>query len=344
MNRFELAPGYSISRILKGGWQLAGGHGKIDRPRAVRDMFAYAEAGITTFDCADIYTGVEELIGEFLTEWRKAHPAQPIQVHTKYVPDLDTLDSLTAKQTEAIVDRSLARLRVDALDLVQFHWWDFDVPGYVEAAQTLGALQRKGKIRYVGVTNFDAAHLREIFDAGVRVVSDQVQYSVFDRRPVGALSRLCEMQGMKLLCYGALAGGFLSRKWLGAPEPQEPQENRSLTKYKLIIDETGGWGHFQHLLETLQRVGERHGASAGAVALRWTLDQPHVAGAIAGSRDAAHIAETLAAIGLPLDDADRATLRDAVDRHPGPAGEIYALERAKGGRHGRIMHMNLNRS
>nr|MBP9105957.1 aldo/keto reductase [Gemmatimonadaceae bacterium] len=69
----DLAPSYRISRLIKGGWQLAGGHGTIDRAQAIADMQAFAEAGITTFDCADIYTGVEELIGEFLRQWRPGH-------------------------------------------------------------------------------------------------------------------------------------------------------------------------------------------------------------------------------------------------------------------------------
>ena len=131
MERFELAPGYSISRLLKGGWQLAGGHGPIDRAQAVADMFAFAEAGLDTFDCADIYTGVEELIGAFLREWRSVHPtrAGEVQVHTKYVPDLGQLGSLTRLDTARVIDRSLARLGVERLDLVQFHWWDYAVPG-----------------------------------------------------------------------------------------------------------------------------------------------------------------------------------------------------------------------
>ncbi|HEX4384490.1 MAG TPA: aldo/keto reductase [Myxococcales bacterium] len=340
----ELSPGYRISRLIKGGWQLAGGHGPIDKANAVKDMFAYAEAGITTFDCADIYTGVEELIGSFLREWRAVHPSLPLQVHTKYVPDLESLATLKPEAVEATIDRSLQRLGVPMLDLVQFHWWDFDQPGYVETAGVLGELRRKGKIRNVGTTNFDAERLRQLLDAGVPVVSNQVQYSLLDRRPAGALSRLCAASGVKLLCYGALAGGFLSPKWLGQAEPQEPQENRSLTKYKLIIEEAGGWGHFQELLRALTSIGAKHGVSCGAVALRWTLDQPQVAAAIAGARSAAHLRGTLEALTFSFDDADRASLRAILAKEPGPAGEIYALEREKGGRHARIMKTNLNRS
>ena len=71
MQTYDLAPGHSISRVIKGGWQLAGGHGEIDRETVIEDMIAFADAGITTFDCADIYTGVEALIGAFRSEYKR---------------------------------------------------------------------------------------------------------------------------------------------------------------------------------------------------------------------------------------------------------------------------------
>jgi aryl-alcohol dehydrogenase-like predicted oxidoreductase len=96
-------------------------------------MRLFVEAGITTFDCADIYTGVEELIGAFLADYRPGTGGRPeVQVHTKYVPDLRSLGSLRKADVEGAIDRSLRRLRVDRLDLVQFHWWDYSVPGWIE--------------------------------------------------------------------------------------------------------------------------------------------------------------------------------------------------------------------
>ncbi|NDF40033.1 MAG: aldo/keto reductase [Proteobacteria bacterium] len=160
IDRFDLAPGYSISRLLKGGWHLAGGHGTIDPAQAVADMATFVEAGITTFDCADIYTGVEELIGRF----RAARPdlAGRVQVHTKFVPDLADLDRVDRGYVTRVIDRSLQRLGMDRLDIVQFHWWDYAVPGYVEAATVLEDLRRAGKIRLIGATNFDTPRLAEI--------------------------------------------------------------------------------------------------------------------------------------------------------------------------------------
>lgn len=344
--RIEIAPGYDVSRILKGGWQLAGGHGEIDEAVALDDMARFVDAGITTFDCADIYTGVEALIGRFL---RGRSEGAPIQVHTKYVPDLDTLPVLTRRDVEAAIDRSLTRLGVDRLDLVQFHWWDYGVPGYVEAAHWLDECRRAGKIAHLGVTNFDVPRLRELLAAGIPVVSHQVQYSVIDRRPAlrpgidqVSMTALCEQADIHLLCYGGIAGGFLSGGYLGVPEPVLPLENRSLVKYRLIIDEFGGWDCFQGMLRALNGVAAAHGASTSAVALRWVLDQPRVAGVIVGARHAGHLAGLQRAAALELTPADRAAIAAVQDAAHGPAGEVYGLERVAGGRHGSIMRYTLN--
>ncbi|MFO0095559.1 MAG: aldo/keto reductase, partial [Gemmatimonadaceae bacterium] len=270
-----LAPGYEIPRLIKGGWQLAGGHGTIDRAAAIADMVAFAEAGMTAFDCADIYTGVEELIGEFLRTWRDRHgpDAPAIRVHTKCVPDRSALATLTRDDLVALIDRSRRRLGVDTLDLVQFHWWDYDVPGWLDAAQHLGDLQRAGAIRHLGLTNFDTAHVAAMRDAGVPIVSHQVQVSLLDRRALRDMATLCGAHDIGLLAYGALAGGFFHERWLGAPEPQAPLENRSLVKYKLIIDEFGGWARFQQLLATLHDIARTHDRTIGAVAVRAVLDE-----------------------------------------------------------------------
>ena len=214
-----------------------------------------------------------------------------MQVHTKYVPDMDRLPTHSRADVVAGIDRSLSRLGVDALDLVQLHWWDYEVQGYVDAGRWLGEQQRAGKIRNIGLTNFDHARLAEIAAAGVTVISHQVQYSVIDRRPAAAMTSVCAQLGVGLLCYGTLAGGFLSERWLGVPAPSEPLENRSLVKYRLIIDEFGGWARFQELLAGLHGVAARHGVGIGAVAIRWVLDQPGVAGVIVGARHARHLAD-----------------------------------------------------
>ena len=345
VERATLRPGYDVSRIVRGGWQLAGGHGPVDRDRAVADMAAFVDAGITTFDCADIYTGVEAMIGECLTGLRRtrgAEAAARVQVHTKLVPDLDGLANCTAADLEAIVDRSLARLGVERLDLLQFFWWDLAVGAPVETLASLAGLQAKGKVRHLGVTNWDAAQIAPFVDAGLDVVSAQVQYSLLDQRPAGEMSAWCREHGVGLVCYGVLAGGFLSEAWLGRPDPGHAFENRSLVKYRLIIDEFGGWDLLQSLLEALVAIGVRHGVTVSAVATRYVLDQPEVAAAIVGARYADRLGETLSVFDLVLADEDRAALAAVLAERAGPEGPVYALEGDRQGRHGSIMKYNLN--
>ena len=186
MQRIQLAPGYEISRVIRGGWQLAGGHGAVRSDDPIADMIAFADAGITTFDCADIYTGVEELIGRFRLRYRELRvqgALDRIRVHTKFVPDLEVLPRITKAYVEGVIDQSLRRLNLECLDLVQFHWWDYDAPRWLEAAQWLGELRREGKIRQIGGTNFDTDHMLAIIEGGVPLVSMQVQYSLLDARP-----------------------------------------------------------------------------------------------------------------------------------------------------------------
>lgn len=341
MTRSTLAAGYDISRVLKGGWQLAGGHGTVNADSVLADMDRFTEAGITTFDCADIYTGVEELIGRWLKT--RSVSATAIQIHTKYVPDLDRLPTHSRADVVRGVDRSLQRLGLETIDLVQLHWWDYQVSGYVDAARWLDELRLAGKIRHVGLTNFDRQRLFEIADAGVPVVSHQVQYSLLDRRPC-SMAGDCASRSIGLLCYGALAGGFLSERWLDVSAPAGALENRSLVKYRLMIDEFGGWEPFQRLLRVLHGIGARHGTGIGSVAMRWVLDQPAVAGIIVGARHAGHLSSIASALTLELTSADCGEIAAIHAEAPGPGGEVYGLERVKGGVHASVMRYTLNRS
>jgi aryl-alcohol dehydrogenase-like predicted oxidoreductase len=322
--------------VIKGGWQLAGGHGPVNEKQAIRDMWAFVEAGITTFDCADIYTGVEELIGRFVKECKQ------VQIHTKYVPDLDELPKIRKAYTEKIVDRSIMRLGLERLDLVQFHWWDYAVPGYIDAAFHLAELQKAGKIRYIGLTNFDACHMREILAAGVPLVSNQVQYSVLDKRPEGDLQRLAQESGVFLLCYGTLAGGFLSERYLGMKGFDGPMENRSLVKYRLIIEEFGGMGLFQSVLHVLKKIAVKYDVGIGEIAIAYILQKPEVAGVIIGARNTEHLEKIKILRSLTLEDKDIQGIHDVIEKAQDPSGPVYGLERDREGPHGRIMKYNLN--
>jgi aryl-alcohol dehydrogenase-like predicted oxidoreductase len=344
IERRELSPGYSISRVIHGGWQFSSGH-RLTGPGlddAIEVLSASAELGVTTFDCADIYTGVEELYGRFLRRWNTTSVASPIQIHTKFVPDASDLPNLDRVYVERIIDRSLERLGVERLDLVQYYWWRDEIPGMEETAVWLSELQAAGKIRHVAATNLDAARLRRIADAGTEVVTNQVQYSLLDRRPEHHLTEYCEESGLRLIAFGALAGGFLTSRWLDADDPKA-HDNRSHVKYRLIIDEFGGWDAFQNLLTALSEIGDAHGVEPSAVALRWVLDQPGVAAVISGATRLGQMERNVAAFSFAMSPEERALIATHLARAPGPGGDVFELERDRDGPHGRIMKYDLNR-
>jgi aryl-alcohol dehydrogenase-like predicted oxidoreductase len=345
MQRIEIKPGYSISKVIKGGWHLAGGHGHIDQNKALEDMYEFVKAGITTFDCADIYTGVEELIGKFKEKYQpqfQSGELPPIQIHTKYVPDYSALATLKKEDTVKIIDRSLQRLKVERLDLVQFSWWDYQFPGYVDTAIHLSELQKSGKIRYLGITNFDTPRIKELLDAGVEITANQVQYSLLDRRVENNMTALAQKCSIPYLCYGSVAGGFLSNRYLGIKDPTPPYENRSLTKYRLIIDEFGGYELFQRLLKTLKTIANKYNVGIAEIASKYILQKPMVAAVIVGARNTKHISSMKKLNNFSLDDDDLKSIAEIVDNSKGPNGPFYELERDKTGKHGSIMKYNLN--
>ncbi len=344
MQRFKLAPDYEISRVIKGGWQLATDHGRLIGEDPVEDMIAFADAGITTFDCADIYTGVEVLLGRFRVRYgerRGAEALQRVRVHTKFVPDRDLLPSISRADVERGIDESRRRLNLEQLDLVQFHWWDYNQPRWLDTALWLDELRQAGKINKVSITNFDTDRLRSMLEAGVRLTSVQLQYSLLDTRPARRLAGVAARHGIAMLCYGTVAGGFLTDQWLGRAEPEGEFENRSLIKYKLIIDDIGGWAVFQALLRRLRSIADRHGVDIATVASAAVLARPGVAAVIVGARTRAHLADNLAISCLEVTAADQAEI-DAVLAELRPLeGDVYSIER--GSRHGAIMKYNLNK-
>lgn len=342
VEKIELVPGFKISRIIKGGWQLSQGHSEGATSDPIADMFAFAEAGITTFDCADIYTGVEELIGKFLAERKKRQGTNTdIQVLTKFVPDFDDLNSINKKYVEKVIDRSLKRLGQERLDMVQFSWWSYNVPRWVETAGWLQELQQAGKINLISGTNFNTESTKAMIDKGVKLATMQVQYSLLDNRPE-KLATLCENNNIHLLCYGTVAGGFFSKRWLGMSEPQPPFENRSLVKYKLMIDEFGGWELYQQLLQVLLFIAEKREVDLTNVASRYILDRNQVGGLIIGARTVDHLKSNLKVFSFQLDRDDLDLIEGILLQRKGPPGDVFDIERVKEGPHGSIMKYNLN--
>ena len=303
----QLAPDLPICKVLNGMWQVSGAHGHIDPENAVESMFSYLDKGFTTWDLADHYGPAEDFIGEFrrrLADRRGPDATADMQAFTKWVPSPGPMDRAWVEEN---IDKSLLRMGVGALDLLQFHWWDYGDERYLEAMGNLGALRDEGKIRHLGLTNFDTHHLQTVVDEGHEVVSNQVQYSLIDRRPEIKMAPYCQGQGVHLLAYGTLAGGLLSDKYLGQPEPgRAGLTTASLNKYKQMVDGWGGWGLFQELLLALKRVSDRHQVSIADVAMRYILDRPAVAGVIVGVRlgVADHADDNARLFGLELDTRD----------------------------------------
>ena len=142
-------------------------------------------------------------------------------------------------------------------------------------------------IKNIGLTNFDTEHMQiMVKDAGLKeIVSNQVQYSIVDRRPEVKMVRFCHENNISLLAYGTVCGGLMSERYLGKPEPSSFElDTASLKKYKRMIDAWGGWKLFQELLSTLHQIAQKHGVSIANVAARYILDRPVVAGVIIGVR------------------------------------------------------------
>lgn len=271
--------GMRMCRLLNGLWQLSGAHGHIDPDAAMAQMQAYHDAGFTTWDLADHYGPAEDFIGVFRQQLGAV--AEHL-AFTKWVPRPGAMPRETV---EAAVDRSRTRMNADTLDLLQFHWWDYNDSRYLGALRHMADLRDDGKIRHLALTNFDTQHLKRIVDEGIAIVSNQVQFSVIDRRPEVKLIRYCQQNNVKLLTYGTLAGGLLTDRYLNTPEPARRDLNTaSLRKYKQMIDAWGSWDLFQQLLMTMRTVGDKYGVSVANVAVRYILDKPAVAGVIIGAR------------------------------------------------------------
>jgi aryl-alcohol dehydrogenase-like predicted oxidoreductase len=314
-NRFQFTPDLAICRVVNGMWQVSGGHGAIAPGRAVDEMFAYHDAGFTTWDLADHYGPAEDFVGDFRRRFAARNGAErlsEIQAFTKWVP---YPARMTRRVVEDAVGISLSRMGVECLDLMQFHWWDYANASYLDALKHLADLQHDGKIRHLALTNFDTERLRIIADHGIRVVSNQVQYSIVDRRPEARMAAFCGDHAMTLLAYGTLLGGLLSEKYLGRPEPQRTElDTASLRKYKNMIDTWGGWTLFQELLALLKQIADRHRVSIANIGVRYILDRPAVAGVIVGARlgVAQHIADNSRVFDFALDPEDLAMIEAAL--------------------------------
>jgi len=304
------------AKILTGMWQLSGGHGfKPDKKAAVTAMKEQVEAGFTTFDLADHYGDAEPITSLF----RATHPDlwKESRFFTKWVP---MPGPMPRKKVEAAIDNRLRRMGTDSLDLLQFHWWDYKSSDqYMEALGHMQDMVTEGKIKHLAVTNFDTDNFKASRDGGINLVSNQVQFSLIDQRPLAKMAPYCGAEGAKILAYGTVCGGFLSDKYVGrAKLSRDDFDTVSKQKYYNMIDAWGGWPLFQELLSALSKIGAKHGVSVTNVATRWVIEQPAVAGAIVGARLGLkghdHSAENMKVFSFSLDDSDKALIASVTTR------------------------------
>ena len=309
--------------MLTGLWQVADqerGGASLETERAARALEPAVDAGFTTFDVADHYGSAELIAGSL----RKCRPE--VQVLTKWVPEPGVS---SRREVQSAIQRSLDRIGTKRLDALQFHAWSYPDPGWLDCLFHLMEIQAEGRIGHLGATNFDAVHLDLALRSGIPLISNQVCYSLVDRRPAGRMTEVCQTHGIGLLVYGTLAGGLLSDRWLGAPAPPIDESlTWSQMKYRRFIEEAGGWDRFQGVLRAARRVADRHGVSIANVAVRHVLEQPAVAGVIVGARpgERTHLEDNRRLFDFPLDDGSRQELAEAqaaLDPIPGDCGDEY---------------------
>ena len=326
VERTMLGNSLSISRALTGLWQIADleRDGRtVDTSAAAESMDRYAAAGFTTFDMADHYGSAELIAGAYR---KRAGASREIEFCTKWVPKPGPV---SRDDVRSAVERAVERTGGEPIDLMQFHTWTYADPSWLDALFFLQELKTSGLIRALGVTNFDTAHLRIAVASGIEIVSNQVSFSLLDQRAAGGLSAYCLDHGIRILAYGTVAGGWLTERWLGAPEPdREDFGTWSQWKYRRFLHEAGGWGVLQRILQTLAPIARRHGVSVANVASRTILEQPAVAGVILGARlgISEHVDDNLRLFTFALTPEDRAeiaALLGTIRAIPGDTGDEY---------------------
>ncbi|MGB3145568.1 MAG: aldo/keto reductase [Maribacter sp.] len=324
--KIELAKGLEISRVVTGLWQIADMEREgniLDPIVTAKYMTPYVEAGLSSFDMADHYGSSEIIAGTFKNS---LEDKSKVQLFTKWVPKPG---KISREDVREAIQTALDRMQQPFIDLLQFHAWYYPDASWLDGLFYLKELQVEGLIKHLGVTNFDAAHLRIALASGIPIVSNQICHSLIDQRALGNMADVCKEYNVKLLTFGTLAGGFLTDKWLGKTEPSyEELTTWSQMKYKRFIDAAGGWEPYQNLLQTVKKIADKHEASIANIASRFILENPAVAAVIVGARlgESEHIQDNRKMLDLKLDVEDIEAIKNAqadLKQIPGDCGDEY---------------------
>ena len=321
----KLSSDLKISRIITGLWQMADIEREEDiDPKAYAEkIIPYVEAGLNTFDMADHYGSSELIVGEYNIN----NSISDVQLLTKWVPKPGKVDKQSVSDA---VQLALDRMKQTSIDLMQYHAWHYPDPSWLDALFYLTELKQEGLIKNIGVTNFDAAHLRVACASGIPIVSNQISHSLIDQRANSSkIINVCNEYGIKLLAYGVVMGGFLTNKWLNKNEPKpENLKTWSEMKYKRFIDESGGWNAYQNLLNVVNQIAQNNDVSIANICSRYILENPLVAGIIIGARlgENNHIKDNLNILKTKISKEEINLIRDAqkeLNPIPGDCGDEY---------------------
>ena len=325
-NKTILSKSLSIPKLIVGLWQIADMEKEdqqLDLPKTASYMDAYIDAGFTAFDMADHY-GSSEIIAGICKN--RSPKKDVITMFTKWVPKPG---KITKDQVRSAVQKALDRMDQKTIDLMQFHAWDYTDPSWLDGLTFLNELKKEGLIDNIGVTNFDAHHLRIALANGIPIVSNQISHSLIDQRAQGAMKAVCAEYDVKLLAYGTLAGGFLSNRWLGLQEPSSDELGTwSQMKYKRFIDQIGGWTVFQSLLRVLQQIAIKHQTTIASIASSYVLQNKDVAAVIVGARlgENSHIDDHQNMLNIVYELQDIESIETALSQLlpiPGNCGDEY---------------------
>jgi aryl-alcohol dehydrogenase-like predicted oxidoreductase len=296
--------GLKISEITYGNWLTHGSQIENDQARAC--VRAALDAGISTFDTADVYanTKAETVLGEALSGERRDSLEVFTKVYWPVGPGGKNDVGLSRKHLMRSIDGSLERLRTDYVDVYQAHRYDYETP-LEETMQAFADVVRAGKALYIGVSEWTADQIRAghalAEDLGVQLVSNQPQYSMLWRVIESDVVPTCEELGISQVVFSPIAQGVLTGKY--EPGAQPPEGSRAR-------DEKGGADMVKRylrddVLEAVQRlkpVADDAGLSLAQLAVAWVLQNQNVASAIIGASRPEQVAENVKAAGVRLDD------------------------------------------
>ena len=295
--------GLKVSEITYGNWVTHGS--QVDDSAAIATVHAALDAGITTFDTADVYanTAAEEVLGKALSGQRR----ESLEIFTKVYfptgPQGPNDTGLSRKHIFESINGSLKRLGTDYVDLYQAHRFDYETP-LEETFQAFADVVRQGKALYIGVSEWTAEQLREghalAKSYGVQLISNQPQYSALWRVIEGKVVPASEELGISQIVWSPMAQGVLSGKYLpGRPVPEGSRATDDKSGARFIQ----GFLR-EEVLEAVQRlkpVAEQAGLSMPQLAIAWVLQNKNVASALVGASRPEQLAETVKASGVVLD-------------------------------------------